>query len=59
MKCLTTLKDEVSEEVDSTGDMEASRGLESWRVGCIFDFPPPPDWKEPLCLPGWVLVLIS
>mgnify|MGYP001203570789 CR=1 FL=1 len=33
MKCLTTLKGEVSEEVDSTGDMEASRGAESWRVG--------------------------
>ena len=59
MKCLATSKGEVSEEVDSTGDMGASSGVESWRVGCIFASPPPPDWKGPLCLAGWDVVMLS
>ena len=53
------MKDEVSEEVDSTGDMEAQglRELGSWVNLCLPT--PPPGWKEPLCLVGWRFVMLS
>ena len=59
MKCLTTLKDEVSEEVDSAGHMEARKGVRGWRFGFLFASPPASDWKEPLCLAGGRVVMLS